>query len=291
MDSRVVTVVVLLHVAVQALAADDKRHSQDDHGRLRFQAGESLFQDKGVSLFSRDGHEVNRSALSLTGSGTKPHSYPGSLPAALETPSPWRTDGRLDPMLLAAAGGNPDGSFTLSYPEAPPDSTPEIKPNDRIFFKGWLLITSVEVALLCITATLPKDWTGWSSTFVADGMDNFKDAYSYPPVWDTDHWFHNYIGHPYGGSVYYNTVRCQGANKGQSFLFSTALSVQWEYLFEAVAEQPSIQDLIITPIFGSLLGEFVHRLTANLKKHGTNFGEKVIITILNPTSVVFNGYD
>ena len=89
--------------------------------------------------------------------------------------------------------------------------------------------------------------------------------------------------------MYYNTVRSQGASPRQSFFFTLVLSTQWEYLFEAVAEQPSIQDLFITPIAGSILGEGVHSLTQSLRKNGTNFPEKMVILILNPMSVLFLG--
>lgn len=159
-----------------------------------------------------------------------------------------------------------------------------------IFLKGWLPLTVVELGLLGVTATLPKNWTGWSATFVQDGMKNFGRAYTEPPVLDDDWWFHNYVGHPYGGSVYYNTVRCQGATPRQSFFFSLVLSTQWEYVFEAVAERPSIQDLIITPITGSVLGELTHRFTMHLKKGGTSAGEKVLIAITNPMHAIFAGF-
>ncbi len=157
------------------------------------------------------------------------------------------------------------------------------------FFKGWALITSVEVGLLAVTMAAPKEWTGWHDDFVQDGLRNLNRAWSQPPVMDGDHWFHNYVGHPYGGSVYYNTVRCQGAGWFGSFFFSAFMSTQWEYAFEAVAEQPSIQDLIITPTTGAILGEAVHMVTQRMRRNGTTFIEKVAILFMNPTSVAFLG--
>ncbi len=164
-------------------------------------------------------------------------------------------------------------------------------PFGKMFLRGWVAITGVEMLLLGVTVALPREWTGWSSTFVQDGLDHLGRAYTNPPVWDDDHWFHNYLGHPYGGSVYYNTVRCQGASPVQSFVFSAALSVQWEYVFEAVAEQPSIQDLLITPVAGSLLGEVVNQATLAMKQNGTNILEKAFILIMNPMSILFVGFN
>jgi hypothetical protein len=159
------------------------------------------------------------------------------------------------------------------------------------FFKGWALITSVEVALLAVTMAAPQEWTGWTDDFVEDGLNNLRRAWSSPPVPDGDHWFHNYVGHPYGGAVYYNTVRSQGAGWFGSFFFSAFLSAQWEYAFEAVAEQPSIQDLIITPTTGAMLGEAIHQVTLRMKRNGTNTFEKVFILLANPTHVIMAGWN
>jgi len=167
----------------------------------------------------------------------------------------------------------------------------EIAPTGgKIFLRGWVAITGVEFALLAVTASMPKDWTGWSDRFIQDGLSNLGEAYTKPPVWDDDHWYHNYVGHPYGGSLYYNTVRSQGAGPGESFLFSVLLSTQWEYFFEAVAERPSIQDLFITPITGSILGELIHDMTVSMKRNGTSFPERAVILVLNPMSVIFGGF-
>lgn len=159
------------------------------------------------------------------------------------------------------------------------------------FWRGWALITSVEVSLLALTLMAPQDWTGWEDDFIRDGLDNLREAWTSPPLMDDDIWFHNYLGHPYGGNVYYNTVRSQGATSAQSFFFSAFMSAQWEYVFEAVAERPSIQDLIITPVAGSILGELVHRATLAMKKNGTSLPEKAFILLFNPTHVVMKGFD
>jgi hypothetical protein len=159
-----------------------------------------------------------------------------------------------------------------------------------MFLKGWIPLTGAEFVLLGVTAALPKDWTGWSANFVRDGINHMERAYTNPPVWDTDSWFHNYVGHPYGGSVYYNTVRSQGATPAQSLFFSAVLSTQWEYFFEAFAEQPSIQDLVVTPVAGTILGELSHKLTLQLKKGGTTTAEKILIFITNPMHVAFAGF-
>ena len=146
--------------------------------------------------------------------------------------------------------------------------------------------------LLGITALIlsPKEVTGWSPDWTQDAWRNMKRSLSTPPVWDDDDWQLNYIGHPIAGSYYYNSLRSQNASIFQSFLFATAQSFIWEYFIEATAEKPSIQDLIVTPIVGSILGESTHLLTINMRRNGFNFFEKVFVLILNPLFVFNNGF-
>ncbi len=178
-----------------------------------------------------------------------------------------------------------------SWMAGPPEITSSdgAKP-DGLFYHSWRTVTMFELALLGITASLPRDWTGWSSTFIADGAENLENAWTGPPTWDTDWWFHNYVGHPYGGSVYYNMVRSQGASKTESFLFVALMSTQWEYLFEAVAEQPSIQDLVITPVCGWLLGEVIHKMTLSALQNGAGLLETVVLFVLNPMHAIYVGF-
>ncbi|MET0517186.1 MAG: DUF3943 domain-containing protein [Nitrospiraceae bacterium] len=51
-----------------------------------------------------------------------------------------------------------------------------------------------------------------------------------------------------------------------------------------------MQDLLITPIVGSILGELVFRATQEMRKDGLTTGEKVILTVINPLYVLQNGY-
>ncbi len=194
-----------------------------------------------------------------------------------------------DTMLLAEASEIGPGPQPLLAPIEVPAHAGAPRSYGSMFVKAWMPMTGVEMGLLAVTASLPKSWTGWSAHFVRDGVNHLGRAYTEPPVMDTDWWFHNYVGHPYGGSVYYNAVRSQGASPRQSMFFAAVLSTQWEYFFEAFAERPSIQDLIVTPVAGSILGELTHRLTLQLKKGGTNFGEKVLILITNPMHAAFAG--
>ena len=157
--------------------------------------------------------------------------------------------------------------------------------------RSVLIITGVEVASGVVLAFLPKNFSRWDSGVYRRAVENLERAWTSAPVWDQDVFFHNYLGHPYAGAFYYNMVRSQGATAWQSFGYAVFQSTFWEYFLEAMAEQPSIQDLFITPVIGSLLGELFHTWSLRILRAGRlNFGEKVLVFFLNPAYVVNNGY-
>lgn len=147
---------------------------------------------------------------------------------------------------------------------------------------------------LSLLFACPPRFTKWDHYFGKELLQNagrrFHSAWTNPPVWDHDLFITNYIGHPYGGSFYYNSMRTKGGTAAASFRFAVFASTLWEYVPEAFFEQPSIQDLIVTPILGSLAGEAVHRLTLQLSKGGFRFLEKVAVLLLNPSYVVNHGF-
>lgn len=156
--------------------------------------------------------------------------------------------------------------------------------------RGELLIGGIEVIGMTTLILMPKEVTKWEPGWMKSAEKNIARAFSTLPVWDHDDWALNYIGHPIAGSYYYNAVRSQNATRFQSFLFATVQSCIWEYIIEGVAERPSIQDLFVTPVVGSLLGEPIHLLTMNMRKNGFRFFEKVFVLVFNPMFVINNGF-
>lgn len=80
-------------------------------------------------------------------------------------------------------------------------------------------------------------------------------------VLDNDQFSVNQFLHPYSGSVYYGLARSSGLNFWESSLYSIAGSFLWEMGGEKT--NPSINDMIATPIGGTFLGEPFFRM-ANL---------------------------
>ena len=156
--------------------------------------------------------------------------------------------------------------------------------------RAELFIGGVELLGMAVLICLPKEVTKWPHDWAQDAWRNMKRSFTTLPVWDKDDWQLNYIGHPIAGSYYYNALRSQNASRFHSFLFATAQSFIWEYFIEGMAEKPSMQDLIVTPVAGYVLGETTHQLTMNMRKNGFNFFEKVFVLLFNPMFVINNGF-
>ena len=181
-----------------------------------------------------------------------------------------------------------------TFPATPADEVQSLRNANSPFMKkagrGALLIGGVEVIGMVTLILMPREITKWEEDWMKAAGRNYTRAFTSPPVMDQDDWAINYIGHPVAGAYYYNAVRSQNATWWQSFLFSTVQSFIWEYFIEGCAEQPSIQDLIVTPIGGMALGEPAHLATMAMRRNGFNFIEKVVTFIINPMFVLNNGY-
>jgi hypothetical protein len=137
--------------------------------------------------------------------------------------------------------------------------------------------TAWHVVGMGLLLSLDPEATGFEPPHIR----NVVRAVTSPPVWDDDEWFTNYIGHPLWGSETYLAVRRDGYSRWESFLFSTAASVVWEVAIEGWAEQPSIQDLLLTSTVGSLLGEVRYRMIASLAQQDGTWA-KVALVVVDP---------
>ena len=143
---------------------------------------------------------------------------------------------------------------------------------------------------------MPDSVTNWDSSDDDKSLsDKWKENVKAGPVMDEDDFFINYIGHPVSGAWYYTMARNDGFDEFESFLYSAFVStIIWEYGYEAFAEVPSIQDLISTPVIGSLMGEGMFYLEKELDKNrGIIWGSKYLGNVsyffLNPFGNVAKG--
>lgn len=137
---------------------------------------------------------------------------------------------------------------------------------------------------------LPEHVTNWHQPYLGKVNEQYRKTFSHAPVVDADVWYINYLGHPYQGACYYNAVRSQGAKFWQAGLFCLGHSLVWEYIAEGGLEQPSIQDIVVTPVVGSLLGELIHYGTLKMSRNGFTWYEKTFVCIFNPMFAINNGF-
>lgn len=157
----------------------------------------------------------------------------------------------------------------------------------RKLMRSSLLVLGFNSGITSLLMVMPEDISKWNKK---NYKNQFKKSYTSPPVFDKDKWYINYVGHPYQGTIYYNSLRSQGAKAWQAALFGLGSIALWEYTIEAGFEQPSIQDLIVTPVAGALLGELFHFSTIKMSKNGYKWYEKAFVSFFNPAFAINNGF-
>ncbi len=119
------------------------------------------------------------------------------------------------------------------------------------------------ITTLLVLQCLPEESTAWNRQEIVSVplFRRWKDhVIDTGPVWDRDKPIFNFFLHPYAGAAYFMAARSNGISFWGSFLYSAAVStLWWEFGVEAFMEDPSLQDIFITPIVGSVIGEgFFH---------------------------------
>jgi Domain of unknown function (DUF3943) len=118
---------------------------------------------------------------------------------------------------------------------------------DTAFFVGY------EAVAAGISSLLPERVTQWTPEQRRISLQHWW-ANVRDPQWDTDHWYVNYLGHPYFGAIAYIRARERRFGALGGFGYAALLSGFYEYGIEALFERPSYQDLLVTPVGGLLLG-------------------------------------
>ncbi|MCM1504138.1 MAG: DUF3943 domain-containing protein [Muribaculum sp.] len=153
------------------------------------------------------------------------------------------------------------------------------------------------VSTLFVLECLPEDATSWNRASLQKDPPLkrwYNNVFKRGPEWDHDKIIFNYVLHPYAGAVYFMSARTCGFNYWRSLLYCTCVStIGWEYGIEACMERPSIQDLFITPIIGSLFGEGFYRAKRHIVSHDYSLlGSKIIgnavVFLIDPVNEVID---
>lgn len=188
---------------------------------------------------------------------------------------------------------NPKHSFISKYSLNYPPKTKDFK---RLTYNTCIYFGSSIIAF-GVLALFPEDFSSWQKDEIRipNLFGKWSDNVKTGPVKDNDNFFFNGIAHPYCGAVYYMTARSSGFKSYESFLYSVAMStIFWEYGVEAFAEVPSQQDLWMTPLMGSIMGEVFFNVKKIIMRHdkrilGSRFLATATLLFLDPFNTVLDG--
>ena len=151
------------------------------------------------------------------------------------------------------------------------------------------------VSTLLVLQCLPEDATAWNRTELQNvplARRWYRHVIKKGPEWDHDKFYFNYILHPYAGAVYFMAARSCGFNAWESLLYCSLISnIGWEFGIEAFMERPSYQDMLITPLVGSLIGEWFYKtkraiVNNGYRLHGSSALGNIVAFLIDPVNEV-----
>src|SRR5690242_3773191 len=128
--------------------------------------------------------------------------------------------------------------------------------------RSYLIPAAEVLGYLFLLNQFDRHYTQPTSTYETNGDTIWHNLTDSKWVVDNDQFSVNQFLHPYSGSIYYGLARSAGLTFWESFLYSAAGSFLWEIGGETTT--PSINDMIMTPIGGTFLGEPLFRMASLL---------------------------
>lgn len=171
---------------------------------------------------------------------------------------------------LATVGGRCEEieEFDLNYPQWTEFNTRDWQglKRDTWYFLGYQWVT------IGVLYAAPEGVSGWTAEQKEGyGMSSWWDNVTHPQM-DSDDFYINYLLHPYWGASYFVRARLRGYDAKAAFWYSVLLSSMYGFGAEALFEEPSIQDLVVTPVFGSVLGEYFMRVRDDIHDREDELG-------------------
>ena len=182
----------------------------------------------------------------------------------------------------------PDNETSPSDLSLPDNSLPDNflpdKKGRRSDTYHFLAYQAVSIAVLY---AMPEHVTGWTQE-QKDQYNLSKWWYNVRhPQWDGDDFYINYVLHPYWGAAYYVRSREREFDRRSSFWYSAGLSAAYEFGAEALFEEVSIQDVVVTPVGGWLLGEYFMDVRDRIEARHDGyskmpFRDRLVLTMTDP---------
>ena len=151
------------------------------------------------------------------------------------------------------------------------------------------ILVGAQVAAIGVLYVMPESVSGWSPQQKRNGLRNYEKNVQSPGI-DKDKFYINYVLHPYWGAAYYTRARERGFAEGESFLYSAAISTLYEFGVECFFEKPSVQDLVVTPVVGSVIGKYlIEPVRMKIKqKEERDWYDKALMVATDPIGVLSN---
>lgn len=178
-------------------------------------------------------------------------------------------------------------------PYALPYSINENSYDWKRLWNNTAVLSAAFTGTLLFLECLPEDATSWNRAEIQN-VPLFKrwyrNIFKKGPEWDHDKFYFNYLLHPYAGAVYFMSARSCGFNYWKSLLYSfTVSTVGWEFGIEAFMERPSYQDIVITPVVGSIIGEWFYHVKrtlvdSNYRLLGSKILGNIVAFLIDPVN-------
>jgi hypothetical protein len=158
-------------------------------------------------------------------------------------------------LTLGAQAGAPARDRAVWFHLRPPFAEPGWEPPPTGSEKNtWLAlgeVLGINLGMWFVSYWMGNDYSKISFDTIGQ---NFRKGW----IVDTDAYWTNQFGHPYEGQAFYSAARSTGHGFYESFGASFLGSLVWEQFMET--QSPSVNDQVITPFGGSVLGEVLHRM-------------------------------
>lgn len=160
-------------------------------------------------------------------------------------------------LISNAVNGQSSDLYYISIPKNYYRNTNNIENDNKETGKNYWLPAVEIISLNFGVWAYNKYLSGehWSDISIGTIKNNFRNGFE----WDVDGYLMNQFMHPYHGANYYSAARANGMNFYESTAYAFFGSLMWEYFMET--EPPSYNDIVNTPVTGSIFGEISFRVS------------------------------
>lgn len=178
---------------------------------------------------------------------------------------------------------------TTALPSPPPPITfAYVSPAEKHYLRATLELSAVMLAGSVQYATEKGNSTDWDLGY---DWPSLRAKLTGDAVrFDTNRFDTNMITHPASGALYYVAARGNRLSILESFLLAAAASTTWEYVGE-FREKASVNDLIVTPVAGAVVGETLTQLGVFFERSARTPVTRVLSFVLLPTKTTHDWID